>query len=362
MSDREAACAAGPTPGVDMQSDFTVEAEQTTPLAIIERQAQEITTLLQAMVVSLAGQLQESEAFRAAQRTLEVAQEQHMQALQVQLQTVQHVVQSVGRTRVYRILRWLGRWRFMKQMHFQLPCDASWCKSVQHILPPQPLATCTATINACNTAQPNKEFLDSIRAYNHSMIDEMNRIHPLRRCMLLDIGASPHAYTLERALEQGVTLYAGIGLDIASPQCVLGVPGNVGLLLHMDAASLRFPDDMFDTIVSCSTFEHIQNVQAVLAEMARVLKPNGLALVSFEPIWSCSYGHHLHHFGAWTELVPPWAHLLWTPQQMHEALAEDYPVEAPLLLEQLIDWVYTGNAINRLNIRQFRDILHACPL
>src|SRR5262249_15821909 len=157
-------------------------------------------------------------------------------------------------------------------------------------------------------------------------------------------------------------LYAGIGMDIASPESVLGEYGNIGLLLKMDAVHLAFPEEMFDAVVSFSTFEHVHNAPAVLLEITRVLKPGGLALISFEPIWSCSYGHHLHHFGTWTQLVPPWAHLLWTPQQMREALASDYPPDAPLSLEQMIAWVYQETPLNRINIRQFHELFHTCPL
>ncbi len=78
---------------------------------------------------------------------------------------------------------------------------------------------------------------------------------------------------------------------------------------------------MFDLVFSISTLEHVQDVDATLSEIARVLKPGGQALLTFEPVWSCSYGHHLHHFGDCADLLPPWAHLTHTPERMRESLA-----------------------------------------
>jgi SAM-dependent methyltransferase len=218
------------------------------------------------------------------------------------------------------------------------------------------------SIDRFNASQPNKEMLDGIRAFNHRTVDDLNAIYPLKGALLLDVGASPHGYALERALEDGATLYVGVGLDIARSEHVVGDRGNVGILFDTDAASLQFPAGMFDLVLSISTLEHVSDVDAVLSEIARVLKPGGLALFTFEPIWSCSYGHHLHHFGNCAKLVPPWAHLTRTPEQMRELLTGRWPEDAPLSLDQAIEWTYSSQAINRLTVRDFRDRFSRCPL
>jgi ubiquinone/menaquinone biosynthesis C-methylase UbiE len=194
------------------------------------------------------------------------------------------------------------------------------------------------------------------------MINQFNSMRSLRGSLLLEIGASPHGYSLERALKLGVALYIGIGLDVTSPGYVRSDWDNVGLLLNMDATSLQFPAEMFDAVFSISTFEHILDVETALSEIARVLKPGGRALVSFEPIWSCSYGHHLHHFGDCAKCIPPWAHLVWGPDQMRQALVEEWPANAPLSLDEAINWIYYDNSINRLDLRQFIKILNEGPL
>src|SRR5690606_21670366 len=41
------------------------------------------------------------------------------------------------------------------------------------------------------------------------------------------------------------------------------------------ADELPFPDDTFDAAVACLVFEHIDEVDAAIAEVARVLRPGG---------------------------------------------------------------------------------------
>jgi len=217
-------------------------------------------------------------------------------------------------------------------------------------------------IDSFNRSQLNMDLLNSIRAFNHNMIDQFNDICPLKGCLLLDIGASPHGYADERALEHGVSFYAGIGLDITGPEYVLGDKNNAGILLNMDAVSLKFPDAIFDAVFSVNAFEHISHVDSALAEINRVLKPGGRALISFEPVWSCSYGHHLHHFALDSDLIPPWSHLIWSPERMRESLSPKWPADAPLTLDQAIEWIYSGDSINRLNIRDFLNLFHNGPL
>jgi SAM-dependent methyltransferase len=84
---------------------------------------------------------------------------------------------------------------------------------------------------------------------------------------------------------------------------------NVGL---MDAAHLAFPDDAFDFIFSSLVFEHIADVPGAVAEVNRVLKPEGAAWINIHLFPSLSGGHHKD----WTDprkwpspRVPPWDHL-----------------------------------------------------
>jgi len=47
------------------------------------------------------------------------------------------------------------------------------------------------------------------------MVEILNQLHPVASKALLDVGASPHGYALEHALQLGVSNYVGIGLGVA---------------------------------------------------------------------------------------------------------------------------------------------------
>jgi ubiquinone/menaquinone biosynthesis C-methylase UbiE len=216
-------------------------------------------------------------------------------------------------------------------------------------------------IDAYNAAQSNSEMLDAIRQYNHFMINALNSIRPLSGDRILDVGASPHGYALEESLALGASEYVGIGLDISEDFSIETKTGR-GRLAYMNAESLSFKDNEFDVIVTMSTFEHIGNLNMALSEFHRVLKQEGCVLISFEPIWTCSYGHHLHHIGDISKLVPDWAHLLWSKTEMMEYLNTCWPSNAPLSVQEAGDWIYEDNVLNRKGIKEIRKTLYECQM
>ena len=243
----------------------------------------------------------------------------------------------------------------------------SWVSQFRNLLHSKTSQNCSKldtyrkSIDAYNAAQSNSEMLDAIREYNHSIINSLNKIRPLSGLRILDVGASPHGYALEESLALGVSEYVGIGLDITENFALTTTSGRASLAC-MNAESLSFDDNQFDAIVSMSTFEHISNLELCLSEFHRVLKDQACALISFEPIWTCSYGHHLHHLGAISKLVPDWAHLLWSKSEMMEYLDTCWPVNSPFSVPEAGEWIYESNVLNRQGIREVRKILSDCPM
>jgi SAM-dependent methyltransferase len=328
-----------------------IEADRAARLEVIETQGRRLS--------ELEGEIG-AQARRPSEADAEIeAQRQQIGMVMGQLRTLQRVIRGVQGSRAFRLLRRLGYWRFVDEaMGEAVPAAVTALGSDREVADGS-ISTLTeyrACIDRFNASQDNAELLDGIRSYNDHTVDELNRIRPLRGMLLLDIGASPHGYALQRALEHGAALYVGVGLDIPRRELVIGDHG-IGLLLKADAASLPLPADAFDLVLSLSTLEHVLDVDSVLSEMARVLRSGGLALLTFEPIWSCSYGHHLHHFGECAKVVPPWGHLTCTPEQFRLAMTARWPQHAPLSLDQAIEWVYFGREINRLTVRDYRDHL-----
>jgi SAM-dependent methyltransferase len=83
------------------------------------------------------------------------------------------------------------------------------------------------------------------------------------RCATISLDASKAALTIgERLFRE----YPIVGKSVAPPT-----------FLHFNGRHIDLPDASVDCIVCFDAFHHIPNQQEVLAEMARILKPGGIA-------------------------------------------------------------------------------------
>lgn len=104
-------------------------------------------------------------------------------------------------------------------------------------------------------------------------------LDPERDDRILEIGCGRGFLTREVRRVAPAT----IGIDV-NPEAVAN--GVTRGLRVMDARELAFPDESFDKIYSFHAIEHIPNLRSAFAEIDRVLKPGGLALLVYpaEPI------------------------------------------------------------------------------
>lgn len=110
-----------------------------------------------------------------------------------------------------------------------------------------------------------------------------------------------------------------------------------------DAMDLIYKDRSFGLVVSFNAFEHIPDPGRAAAEVARVLEPDGVAFITFDPIWTCDTGSHFFH------LVPkPWEHLL---RPADEYVAQ--MVNAGANGEEVSDFRF---AMNKVRLSTFRHI------
>lgn len=65
-------------------------------------------------------------------------------------------------------------------------------------------------------------------------------------------------------------------------------------VIQMDATHLAFPDATFDLVYSFNAFEHLPSPDATFAEMIRVLRPGGVAYVSFTALRYSPHGAHMY--------------------------------------------------------------------
>jgi SAM-dependent methyltransferase len=101
----------------------------------------------------------------------------------------------------------------------------------------------------------------------------------VRGCRVLDAGCGV-GYGSVMLLEGGAREV--IGVDIAEAVVeAASATGRPGLLFEQgDIGRLRHPDGSFDVVVCFEVIEHVADAQAVLAELARVLAPDGLLAIS----------------------------------------------------------------------------------
>ncbi len=92
------------------------------------------------------------------------------------------------------------------------------------------------------------------------------------------------------AAKQGLK---AVGLDLSrTAVTVARSNGGRGDLVVGDAERLPFPDDCFDRVINLGSLEHYQNPDRGAAEMARVLRPGGKAVVLLPN--SFAYHHVLY--------------------------------------------------------------------
>jgi SAM-dependent methyltransferase len=118
-------------------------------------------------------------------------------------------------------------------------------------------------------------------------------------------------------------------------------------LREVAAEDLPFDDETFDAIYSNATWEHLVDVRTVNQEVARVLRPGGLAYIEIHLFPSLSGGHDL----PWivpgkTEMgnIAPWGHLRnasWqAPVYLNRLREKDYHrlfAETPKL--EIVEWI-----------------------
>jgi SAM-dependent methyltransferase len=165
---------------------------------------------------------------------------------------------------------------------------------------------------------------------------------------LLDLGSGLGGYGREFAA-RGARVLA---VDLSPPRW--RGPGVHRIRAGAGAVPLR--DGSVDLVFCASLIEHVPHPEEILGEIERVLKPGGVAYVSFPPYYSPLGGHEyapFHYLGERVAMrlrgrrkVPDWVHNL-------------YPVRGDAAS---FSDLFTGWGLFRMTIRKFRRLLGASHL
>jgi ubiquinone/menaquinone biosynthesis C-methylase UbiE len=115
-----------------------------------------------------------------------------------------------------------------------------------------------------------------------------------------------------------------------------------------DAQSIPAEAGSFDVVVSSAAFEHVHDIEAMLCEVERVLRPGGVLYAQFSPLWWHYNGPHLIKC-----VSVPWAHVLFSDRTLLNVLSyhrESGTFPRSYLDEKIEDFQRMG----RLSLRKFR--------
>lgn len=152
------------------------------------------------------------------------------------------------------------------------------------------------------------------------MIDRL--LDPKSEERLLEIGSSA-GYRIEGYAEKGVKLW-GVDADHDAIETAkrTGSPVN---LIEADASDLPFPNESFDRILCVHLLEHLPDPQKAIGEMARVLKPQGCAVI----VAPCERIRGDTAFAGWVRLKNLHLHRF-IPPQIARLLSEHFQIEEAL--------------------------------
>jgi SAM-dependent methyltransferase len=108
------------------------------------------------------------------------------------------------------------------------------------------------------------------------VVDSLARLAPRARGKLLDVGCGDKPY--EHLFTPYVREYIGIEHEGTFDATSASARGKADL--RYDGRRLPFPDESFDTVLSVQVLEHTPDPAALVVEMARVLRADGLLILT----------------------------------------------------------------------------------
>ncbi len=153
---------------------------------------------------------------------------------------------------------------------------------------------------------------------------DLERLRLRPRDRLLDVGCGEGRHCFG-ALERGARV-VGLDLDrdaLARASGALRARarelGSAGTLLQGDAFRLPFASESFDKLICAEVMEHVHDYRAAARELARVIKPDGIAAITIPTATS----EHLYLRLGDDYFETPGGHIrIFQPRELARALAE----------------------------------------
>ena len=149
----------------------------------------------------------------------------------------------------------------------------------------------------------------------------------LRGLRVADVGCGDGIMALGVALNLGPAQLVGFDVNPTDRDGLLAraraqgaakaLPENLQFV-QCSATELPATDESFDVVYTWSAFEHVGEPARVLAEIRRVLVPNGVLFLQLWPFFLSERGSHL-----WDWFPQPFHHLLSSDDEIEEVMTRD---------------------------------------
>lgn len=216
---------------------------------------------------------------------------------------------------------------------------------------------------------------DSVQLYVQDRLSTISEFRSLfspfvtfKNKTVLDLGCSS-GYLLDGFLSQEP--FNAIGVDISAEVLMRGRAqyGDRIQFVQGTPTTIPVPSASVDIVYTMDTVEHLSRPREIFLEIARVLKPGGLALVHFGPFRN-PYGSHME------DIIPfPWPHILFSMTTLREVAAclYDSPNYSAACYSRdektgqkkpnpYLDAAVWETFLNHMSIRRFNHLCDELPL
>jgi SAM-dependent methyltransferase len=165
---------------------------------------------------------------------------------------------------------------------------------------------------------------------------------------IADVGCGDGIIDLGVALETAPARLVGFDVVPTDAQELLEIARREGMADELpetlefrrsEPRALPADANSFDVVFSWSTFEHVAEPTALLRDVHRVLRPNGVLMIQIWPFFHSQHGSHL-----WQYFPEGFVQLLHSQEEIEAAVRAD-PGPEPDWAERLLDEARSCNRI-----------------